>query len=98
MDYEQEERMVTAIEWIAEALRGLNDRSERAFAKQYPERERKEAIGSRVPTAEDIIKEKQGVSDKPAEEWLTGDGEFIGQREREFLAEQKKKQASDSQG
>lgn len=89
MTPDQEERIVVAWEKIAGALEGLNDRSERAFAKQYPDKERREAIGSRVPTPEDKIRENQGVGAKSDIEWLSElqDDRFIGDREAEYLRE-----------
>ena len=51
----------------------------------------REAIISRLPTKEDILKKQTGNTDGPVEEWL---GEFdpeeeIGPRERDFLARSK---------
>jgi hypothetical protein len=79
---ELEERFVTAMEQIAEALAGIHDTQKKRFAKQWPEPGKKrEAIVTRVPTEEDLIREEQGASNEPIEEW-------IGFREREFLERQ----------
>jgi hypothetical protein len=84
----QEERLVAAFESIAAAFRGLHDTQERQFAKQWPERkERREAVSSRVPTEEDLIREEHGSSDEPIEEW-------IGLREREYVETHKRAQQS----
>lgn len=87
---ELEERLVFAFERIATALEGINDTKQRQFAKQWPERkEVHEAVYSRVPSEEDLIREGQGASDGSLEEWLTPpEDEFIGQREKEFLETQ----------
>jgi uncharacterized membrane protein len=79
---ELEERFVAAFEQIAEALAGIDDTQKRQFAKQWPEPGKKrEAVITRVPTEEDLIREEQGASDEPIEEW-------IGLREREFIERQ----------
>jgi hypothetical protein len=92
MTEEQEERFVSAFEQIATALTGIHDNQEKQFAKQWPERkEVHEAVYSRVPTEEDLIREAHGgASAGSTEEWLTllEREEYIGQREREFLAAQ----------
>lgn len=80
MTYEQDERLVVAFEQIAQALQGLHDTGQKEFAKRFPERkEPREAVVTRIPTAEDLIREDQGASDEPIEEW-------IGLREQEFLS------------
>ena len=91
MTEEQEERLVTAFEQIAGALTGIHDTQEKQFAKQWPERkEVHEAVYSRVPTEEDLIREEHGASDESLEDWLTvpKEEEYIGEREREFLETQ----------
>jgi hypothetical protein len=88
------ERLVVAFESIAQSLVGINDTKQREFAKQWPEpRPIREAVVSRIPTEEDIIREAQGIDGKSLEEWLQipgEDAEFIGERERAFLEEQKR--------
>ena len=80
-----EERLVAAFEQMATALTGIHDTQEKQFAKQWPERkEVREAVYSRVPTEEDILREQHGASDETTEEWLTIK-EYVGPREREFL-------------
>lgn len=86
-----EERLVVAFEQIAAALEGINDTKQKQFAKQWPERkEVHEAIYSRVPSEEDLIREAQGASDGSLKDWLTPpeEDEPIGWREREFLESQ----------
>ena len=86
MTEEQEERLVAAFEQIATALTGIHDTEEKQFGKQWPERKQvREAVYSRVPTAEDRIREEQGASGGSLEEWLTPPDEPIGERERAFL-------------
>ncbi len=86
MTEEQEERLVVAFELIAGALTGIHDTQEKQFAKQWPERkEVREAVYSRVPTEEDILREQHGASEGTTEEWLTIEEEYVGPREREFL-------------
>jgi hypothetical protein len=91
MTENQEERIVSAFEQIAIALAGIYDTQEKQFAKQWPERkEAREAVYSRVPNEEDLIREQLGASNESLDEWLTipEKEEYIGEREREFLARQ----------
>ena len=79
MTTELDERLVAAFEQIAEALAGIDDTQKKQFVRQWPEPgKRREAIVTRVPSEEDLIREEQGASDEPIEEW-------IGIREKEFL-------------
>jgi hypothetical protein len=93
MTKEQEERLVASWEAIAKGLGDLNETARSAIAKQWPKtRKPREAIITRIPSAEDKIKQQTGNTDGPVDEWL---GEFdaeeeIGPREREFLAAQGK--------
>ena len=92
-----EERLVAAFEQMATALTGIHDTQEKQFAKQWPERkEVHEAVYSRVPTEEDLIREEHGASDESLEDWLTvpKEEEYIGEREREFLETQARAAAS----
>jgi len=83
MNRDQTERLVVAFEKIATELGRANDTAIKAFEKQWPERkEFREAIVTRVPTEEDIIKENQGASDEPISEW-------IGFREKQYIEEKK---------
>jgi len=97
MTEEQEERLVLAWEGLVKEVGDLNAIARSAISKQWPEvRERREAIVSRLPTAEDKIKAQTGNTDGPIDEWL---GEFdaeeeIGPREREFLERQNSKQST----
>jgi len=93
MTENQEERIVSAFEQIATALTGIYDTQEKQFAKQWPERkEAREAVYSRVPNEEEIIREQLGASNESLDEWLTisENEEYIGEREKEFLARQAK--------
>lgn len=87
MTEEQEERFVLAFEQIAEALEGIHEIKQKQFDKQWPERQKtREAVYSRLPTEEDLIREKQGTSGESLKEWLTfSEDELIGERERAFL-------------
>lgn len=105
MTEDQEESLVTSFEVIAKALAGIHEVQEKRFAKQYPEhRVPRPAAVTHVPNDEDKRREAQGRSDKPIGEWL-GDlnapdkqpeqeeEDFVGFREREFLAEKAKLEA-----
>jgi len=96
MTEDLEIRLVVAFEQIAEALTGIHETNERQFAKQWPEpRERREAVVTRVPTEEDLIREKHGSSEESLEQWLIPpDEDIIGPREREFLARQKQEKTA----
>lgn len=88
MNYELEERLVCAFENIAEALKGIDETQRQQFRKRWPDpKERREAIVTRVPTAEDLIREAHGgTSDEPIRNWLDlpVEEEWIGVREQEF--------------
>lgn len=92
MTKDQEERLVASWEAIAKGLGELNEVARTAIGKNWPEaRERREAVVTKLPTAEDKLKAATGNTDGPVADWL---GEFpdeaeeeeIGPREREFLA------------
>ena len=89
MTTELDERLVAAFEQIAEALAGIDDTQKKQFVRQWPEPgKRREAIVTRVPSEEDLIREEQGASDEPIEEW-------IGLREREYIKRQAGSQAAE---
>ena len=88
MTKEQEERLVAAWEALAKGLGELNEIARAAIAKQWPKpKPVREAVISKLPTAEDKLRKETGNTDGSVEEWL---GEFdseeeIGPREKEFL-------------
>jgi hypothetical protein len=86
------ERFVVSCEKIALALEGIHETRRQQFQRQYPERrEVREAKVTRVPSEEDRIREAQGASDAPLDEWLSeivqeeDEEQFIGVRERGWL-------------
>jgi hypothetical protein len=86
------ERFVLSWEKIAAALDGLNETYRRQFETHHPQRpQRREAVVSRAQTEEDRIREAQGASNQPLNDWLSEvedeeEGrEFVGVREREWL-------------
>lgn len=98
MTKDQEERLVAAWEGVARALGDLNETARIAISKHWPDpRQPREAVVTRLPNAEDKIREKTGNTDGPITEWL---GEFdpeeeeLGPREKEFLARQAKQSSS----
>lgn len=88
----QAERLVVAWEGLAKAVGDLNETARLAISKQWPDaRTPREAVFSKLPTAEEKLKAQTGNTSGPVDEWL---GEFdpeeeIGPREREFLARSK---------
>lgn len=93
------ERFLLAFESIAESLKGLNESGGKTVSKIWPETSKpREAVITRVPNEEDIIRENQGASSKPIEDWLSelGVEPFVGEREREFLEEQKRQRDAGS--
>jgi hypothetical protein len=93
MTKEQEERLVIAWEGVAKGLGALHEIARTAIGKQWPEsKPTREAVVSRLLTAEDKLKEQTGNTDGPIQEWLEefDPEEEIGPREREFLAGQGK--------
>src|SRR5271170_1332486 len=96
MSEDQFERLVLAWERIAKALEGLNDTDKKRLAKEYPRRRTvREAVVTRVKNEEDRLREHQGASNQPLNNWLSDiadeedEEEFIGVREREFKARQR---------
>lgn len=90
------ERFVLSFEKIAAALEGMDETYRRHLDKLYPERrEVREALITRVPNEEDRLREAQGSSGQPLDQWLSEvedeeeGNEFIGVREREWLDAQK---------
>ena len=66
------ERFVLSFEKIGTALEGLDETYRRHLDKLYPARaERREAVVTRVQTEEDRIREAQGSSAKPLDQWLS---------------------------
>lgn len=87
MTEEREERILAAFERIAAALAGINETKRHEFARRWPEpRERREAVVTRIPNEDDLIREAHGASDESLAEWLNPpvDEEIIGTREREW--------------
>ena len=106
MNEEQEERLVKAAEMFAlassvfaTAIKGIHEEAKRVSNRLWPERTQlREAVVTRIPTAEDKAREEQGATDtRPVREWATsfGDdsesGPVIGTREREYLSRQEKR-------
>jgi hypothetical protein len=90
------EKYATAQETFALAMQGIYEEAKRVTHRLWPERaELREAIVTRVPTAEDKAREDQGATDtRPIREWATsfGNDEVIGVREREYLERQRQQQ------
>jgi len=93
------DRFALSFEKIAAAMEGLNETYRRHYERLYPERTQvREAVVTHVPTEEDKIREAQGASDQPLEDWLTdiqGEEEqvqFAGVREREWLAAKRREE------
>lgn len=73
-DYHSMERMADAFERMAELLAKF-------YEKMYPPKhEPRDVTLSRIPTAEDQIKESQGSTEETTDQWLD-----IGPRERALL-------------
>lgn len=94
------ERFILSFEKIATALEHLHETCQRHLEPPDPERrDPREAVVTRVPNAEDRIREAQGASPQPLAEWLSAvedeetEQEFIGRREREWLDAEKLEQA-----
>lgn len=93
MTGEQLERLVQSFERIAESLGAICVNQQRRYEQDYPERkEPRDAVITRIKTEDDLVKERQGATNEPVGEWLTGyeDSEFIGAREKAFLEDQAK--------
>lgn len=97
MDKEQEERLVAAWEGVARGLGDLNETFRIAISKQWPKvRKPREAVATRIPTAEDRLKKETGNTAGPVEDWLNefDAEEEIGPREKDFIARQAEKSSS----
>jgi hypothetical protein len=91
------DRFISSFEKIAAAMEGLNETYRRHLEKLYPEpKPYREAVVTRVQTAEDKIREAHGAGVQPLDQWLSEvqdeeeQNEFIGVREREWLSGQKR--------
>lgn len=94
MTEDQDERIVAAIEKIADAydfmagsLEAIATTIAQHHAKTFPSRRTPaEATISRVPTDEDKLKETQGATGETLKDWTTLDEEEeIGPREKAWL-------------
>ena len=90
------ERFVVCFESIAKGLGDFNETYRRHLERLHPERkEYREAHVTRVKNEDDRIREAQGASGQPLDQWLSEvedeeeENEFIGVREREWLDAQK---------
>lgn len=93
MNNEQEERLVAAWEGVARGLGALNETARIAISKQWPKaRKQREAVVSKLPTAEEKRQQETGNSTGSIDEWINefDPEEEIGPREREFIARQGK--------
>ena len=79
MDDNREERLTLAFERIADSLVKLATLSENRFDKEYPAKKVPlDVTLTRIPNEEDRIREDQGATGEPLEEW-------IGIREKEVI-------------
>jgi hypothetical protein len=78
---------MVSFEQIATAIGGISEAYKKQVERQYPDRQQfREAKVTRVPSEEDRIREAQGASDAPIDQWLGEDiEEDIGVREREWI-------------
>jgi len=87
MNEQTEERLTVAFERIADSLERLATLSENRYQHEFPTRKVPQDVTlTRVPTEEDRIREDQGASDEPLEEW-------IGIREKAVIEQGKKQQS-----
>ena len=76
---DSESRLVVACEKIADALERLATIHEKRLAHDFPpRREPREAVITTIPSPEDELRESQGATGEPLEEWL-------GEHEKELL-------------
>ena len=86
------DRIAESFERIATALEGIHEFSKKYATKHFPDaRVPRDAVITRVPTEDDLIRESQGSSPKSLDDWLSElteeveEEDIIGPREREFL-------------
>jgi len=73
------ERMASAFEVIADTLTAWYKLEQQRFEKQFPVKpDARDATITRIPSREDALKEDQGASEEPTDEW-------IGLREQELI-------------
>jgi hypothetical protein len=77
MNENQMERLVIAFENIATSLEGLHNVAQAEFSKKYAVKVWKEAKIGHIKTEEELLRESQGDTGEPLEEWL-------GPREKEL--------------
>ena len=81
----QEERAVRAFEDIAEALTSWVKLCQQRFEKEYPVKEPREAVVTHVKSEEERLRESQGATGEPIEQWGELNDDDLGPRERELL-------------
>ncbi len=98
MTDEQQERLVKAFEDMADAARriarsheGLELSAKKAVDSLWPEpKQPRQAVVSHVQTEEEKLRERQQGTEQSTPDWLNGD--FIGERERAWIAEHPKEE------
>lgn len=83
MDNEQEERLVQALELLGSSMERLYHVMQARFDIDHPPpKERNESTVTHLKTPEDRLREAQGDSEEPIEEW-------VGLREERFRSKAK---------
>ena len=90
MNEDQQERLIVSFEKAASALEGIHEQLKHAGTRYWPEpKPQREPVVSRVPTEEDLIRERQGDTRKVSiEKWLNledSDDPIIGERTAKWL-------------
>lgn len=85
------ERFVSSCERAAFALEGVSETYRRIHKHENPERGKvREAILTRIPNREDRIREAQGATGQPLDEWVSdvadeeAEDQYVGPRDREW--------------
>jgi len=77
-----EERAVTALESIADALTAWVKLEQQKFDKLYPVKVPRDATATKLPSEEDRLREDLGSTNEPLDEW-------IGLREQKVISKKK---------
>ena len=87
MSEQLDERVTVAFERIADSLEKLATLSETRYQHEFPaKRVPQDVTLTRIPTEEDRLREDQGATDEPLDEW-------IGLREKAVIEKGKKQQS-----
>ena len=71
------ERIASVFEVVADTLVAMLNLQQQRFDREYPARNKRDAVVTHLPTEEEKLKQEQGQTDESLDEWMS-----LGPRER----------------